>query len=330
MGRQPTITEDLLAGLSDVIPSDSEKDPEASVLVSKLAEAEKRQAEVEPSDPPLTKKPRSEDTEVPNSFHSKEPWSYVLMVGDRPMSTDDSVIDSIQVGAALSTAVLLPSNMVRMAEITDYENFALMMQHSVLHAHSFTTKAEAVKKELTQRTKEATRLLFSLNQAKARACYFMDKSKAIQAAQSQAEEKAEAAEAITEAAQAEAELKNALGSKEAEIKEADEKAYYKQQLNLACNKGYYLGWMAANEGFEAKVAVGAKSHILNEQASKIVFPKATSETEVTLVERSLDQTLLEIDTEIATKKLAQLASEVATTPRAEVELSDKNAKDLNI
>ncbi|GMP73874.1 hypothetical protein CsSME_00031474 [Camellia sinensis var. sinensis] len=320
MGYKPTVAKDMLAGLLDILPFDSEQDPEDSVPISKLAETEKRQAEVEPSDPPLTKKPRSEGIEVPSSSHSKEPWSPVLMVGDRLMLADDSVINNIQVNAALFMVVLLPSDMVRMAEITNYENFVLIMQHFVLtiqHAHSFAAKVEAVKKELTQRTKEA----------EVQARHFMDKSKAAEAAQSQAEEKSKAAETIAKAAQAEAELKNALAFKEVEIKKADDKAYAKGQAD-------------ANKGVEADVAVGAKSPILNEQvldltqdvgdeASKTVSPKATSEAKVTPAKRSLDKTLFEIDAKIATEKSAQLASEVVTTPLADVELSDKNAEDLN-
>ena len=54
--------------------------------------------------------------------------------------------------------------------------------------------------------------------------------------------------------QAEKELQEALATKEAEIKDADEKAYaqgmadvtdtYEQQVKEACNKGVTLGWMS--------------------------------------------------------------------------------------
>ena len=55
-------------------------------------------------------------------------------------------------------------------------------------------------------------------------------------------------------AQAEKELQEALATKEAEIKDADEKAYaqgmtdimeaYEIQVKQACNKGFTLGWMS--------------------------------------------------------------------------------------
>ena len=65
---------------------------------------------------------------------------------------------------------------------------------------------------------------------------------------------AEKREAEVQKAQAEKELQQALATKEAEIKEADEKAYaqgmadvaedYKLQVRQACNRGFSLGWMS--------------------------------------------------------------------------------------
>ncbi|CAL5418397.1 unnamed protein product [Camellia sinensis] len=96
----------------------------------------------------------------------------------------------------------------------------------------------------------------------------MDKATAAQstqpkaeAAAREAEEKAKAAEAKYAKAEVEAKitenkskLAEMLEAKEAEVKAADEKAstkgqadvrdQYKKQVNLACNKGYFLGWMA--------------------------------------------------------------------------------------
>lgn len=48
------------------------------------------------------------------------------------MTVGDSAIDNIELGAALSIVVLLPTDLNRMVEINEYENFTLMMQHSVL------------------------------------------------------------------------------------------------------------------------------------------------------------------------------------------------------
>ena len=81
-------------------------------------------------------------------------------------------------------------------------------------------------------------------------------------AQTEAEVKAEAIRKLAESqrreaeekmAQAEKELQEALATKKAEIKDADENAYsqgmadvteaYEKQVKEACNKGFTLGWM---------------------------------------------------------------------------------------
>ena len=39
--------------------------------------------------------------------------------------------DDINVGVALSTALLIPNDLERNAKLSEYENYALMLQHSV-------------------------------------------------------------------------------------------------------------------------------------------------------------------------------------------------------
>ena len=39
--------------------------------------------------------------------------------------------DDINVGVALSTTLLLPNDLERNAKLSEYENYALMLQHSV-------------------------------------------------------------------------------------------------------------------------------------------------------------------------------------------------------
>ncbi|CAL5423522.1 unnamed protein product [Camellia sinensis] len=90
-----------------------------------------------------------------------------------------------------------------------------------------------------------------------------DQAEAATKAQTLALEKAESAEAVKKVAeaekreaeakkaQAEKELQQALATKEAEVKEADEKAYaqgmadvaedYKLQVRQTCNRGFSLG-----------------------------------------------------------------------------------------
>ncbi|XP_028097119.1 uncharacterized protein LOC114296988 [Camellia sinensis] len=255
------------------------------------------------------------------------------------------------------------------------------------------------RKELAKKTQEAAKLFFSLNHAEANNRTLFDQAKASRAAQNQAKKKAKTAEANAEATKAnledakakaielEAKLQEALDSKDAEVKAADEKAFeegqaavcdqYKGQDNLAYNQGYYLDWTAVlnkisvpmaslhrdinqlqvpfplalkesdddvekdNAEEEAEdekgAAVEAKSPTLNEQVldliqdeedevSKSASPKRTaSEAEVQTAEKSLDQTILEIDAEIEANKtvvkLSQLFAEADTQPIADAEQS---------
>ncbi|XP_028112801.1 uncharacterized protein LOC114310901 [Camellia sinensis] len=92
-----------------------------------------------------------------------------------------------------------------MAELAEYKNYALMMQHCVLaiqQGHSFAIKAEAFKKELTDKIKEATKLISLLNQAEACIRGLFDQAKATKAAQNKAEDRAEVAENVAEVVKA--------------------------------------------------------------------------------------------------------------------------------
>ncbi|CAL5371449.1 unnamed protein product [Camellia sinensis] len=117
-----------------------------------------------------------------------------------------------------------------------------------------------------------------------------DQAEAATKAQTLAEEKAEAAEAIKKVAeaqkneaedkatQAEKELQEALATKKAEIKEADEKAYaqgmadvteeYKLQVRQACNRGFSLGWMSLLK----RLDLPADSPFRNADAIPLPFP----------------------------------------------------------
>lgn len=139
---------------------------------------------------------------------------------------------------------------------------------NIQYVHCHEAKAELVKKDLTKKTQEAIGLLSSLNKAKANNRGLMDKATTaqstqpkVEAAAREVEEKAKAAEAKYAKAEVKAKiaenkskLAETLEAKEAEIKAADDKAsakgqadvrdQYKKQVNLAYNKGYFLGWMA--------------------------------------------------------------------------------------
>lgn len=76
------------------------------------------------------------------------------MVRDRSLLAGDSTLDSLEVGAAISTAVLLLADINHMVELSEYENYVMMIQHCVLaiqQGHSFAVKTDEFKKELTQK-----------------------------------------------------------------------------------------------------------------------------------------------------------------------------------
>ncbi|XP_028061083.1 uncharacterized protein LOC114264599 [Camellia sinensis] len=140
-----------------------------------------------------------------------------------------------------------------------------------------------------------------------------DQAEAATKAQCLAEKKAESAEAIKRVAeaekreaedkkaQAEKELQVALSTKDAEIKAADEKAYAQGMADVT--KEYKL-----QEEDEEVI-----KETTPEQASSDVPP----------VDRSLDQTLAEIDVELAAEKIAEVvppeSSEVLAHPTVDAE-----------
>ena len=90
----------------------------------------KRSAETQPSESTQSKKPRSSSATTSGSKKPDVPWAPQITLEDRPIMTSESA-DDINVGVALSTALLLPDDLDRNAEMSEYENFALMLQRSV-------------------------------------------------------------------------------------------------------------------------------------------------------------------------------------------------------
>ena len=86
-------------------------------------------------------------------------------------------------------------------------------------------------------------------------------------------------------AQAEKALQEALANKEAEIKEADEKAYnqgmadvteaYELQVKQACNKGFTLGWMSLLK----KLNIPDDSPLRKADAIPLPFPPTPTPSE---------------------------------------------------
>ncbi|XP_028123181.1 uncharacterized protein LOC114320251 [Camellia sinensis] len=202
------------------------------------------------------------------------------------MATDSA--DDINVGVALSTALLLPG---------DLEKNAGMSCSVCPHAHSFSMQSFENREKLTDLQKEYSALQKINKGLQAKMKKLEDQAEAATKAQTLVEEKVEAAEAIKKvskaqkneaedkATQAEKELQEALATKKAEIKEADEKAYaqgmadvaeeYKLQVRQACNRGFSLGWMSLLK----RLDLPADSPFRNVDAIPLPFPPSEAEEE---------------------------------------------------
>ncbi|XP_028070174.1 uncharacterized abhydrolase domain-containing protein DDB_G0269086-like [Camellia sinensis] len=373
MVRPRPVVQDLLAD----IPTDAEATPAQSMLppkqkrvkkaqpkakttdaeaedalpISKLAESKKstststkRSAEGQPSGSTQTKRPRSSSATTSASKKPDVPWAPDLSLEDRPIMASESA-DDINVAVALSTALLLPNDLERNAKLSEYENYALMLQHSTAQREIRTLEAKM--KKLEDQAEAATK-----NQTLA-----LEKAEAAEAVKKVAE--AEKREAEAQKVQAQKELQQALATKEAEVKEADEKAYaqgmadvaedYKLQLDLPADSALRQADAnllpfpppsqtedeseteveAEDEDEEkndedalvrkSKGAAEAKSSLPAEQILDLTQDEVGDEAEevskesvqgypspdLLLTDRSLDATLAEIDAEIQAEKAAE-------------------------
>ncbi|XP_028114172.1 myosin-7-like [Camellia sinensis] len=221
--------------------------------------------------------------------------------------------DDINVGVALSTALLLPGDLDRNAKLSEYENYALMLQCSAIqHAHSFSIQSFENRERLAEMKREVSSLQKANKGLQSKMKKLEDQAEAAIKAKDDAKEKVGAVEAINKVLQAqlkEAEekmaegqtkLQDALATKEAEVKAADEKGY--------------------NEGVANVTADYEKQDKDVEEVPK----EATTEkapADVVLADKSLDETLQEIDAELAAEKAAEVSSqqssEVQIQPAAE-------------
>ncbi|XP_028068172.1 uncharacterized abhydrolase domain-containing protein DDB_G0269086-like [Camellia sinensis] len=357
MGRAKPIAQNLLADLptdADVVPSQPMPPPkpkrikkaqpkakaveaEDSLPISKLAESKKtssapakRSAETQPSESTQSKKPRSASATTSGSKKPDIPWAPKLTLEDRPIMSIESA-DDINVGVALSTALLLPSDLERNAGYSEYENYALMLQHSV-QMKKLKDQAEAATKA-QQIAKE--------------------KAESVEAIRKVAE--AEKEEFKSKMAQAKKELQKALATKKAEIEEADEKAYAQDDSPLRNAEAVPLPCpplpppSQAEEESESELEAEDEdnddgdalvrkpkdageiqslpqddqildlTHEEDEEAIKEAIKEATPEqasSDVPPTDDSLNQTLAEIDAEI----MAEKAAEVAFQEPAEVQI----------
>ncbi|XP_028107997.1 methyl-CpG-binding domain-containing protein 10-like [Camellia sinensis] len=131
--------------------------------------------------------------------------------------------------------------------MSEYENYAFMLQHciqAIQHAHSFSMQAFETREKLADMKKEVSALKKENKAVLIKMKKLEDQAEAATKAQQMAEEKAESAEAIKKVAeaekrdagvkkaQAEKELEEALATKNAEITEADEKAYAQGMVDV--------------------------------------------------------------------------------------------------
>ncbi|XP_028069205.1 uncharacterized protein LOC114271767 [Camellia sinensis] len=288
----------------------TEVEAEDALPISKLAEssksqpsAGKRRAESQPSESTQPKKPRSSTTS--GSKKSDVPWAPQITLEDRPIMTNESA-DDINVGVALTTALLLPGDLERNAGYSEYENYALMLQHSVQaiqHAHSFSMQSFQNREKLVDLRREVSSL--------------KKENKSLELKMKKLEDQKEAE---ARAAQAEKELQEALATKEAEIKEVDEKAYaqgvadvtedYKLQVSQAEDESESEAEDENNNDDEALVrkskdAAEAMSFPSTEQVINLTQDEEDGEVEevskeavlgqlssdLLLAERSLDKTI---------------------------------------
>ncbi|GMP42759.1 hypothetical protein CsSME_00012391 [Camellia sinensis var. sinensis] len=136
---------------------------------------------------------------------------------------------------------------------------------AIQHAHSFSVQSFENREKLTETKREVSSLQKANKSLQSKMKKLEEQAEAAVKAQNVAKEKAESAEAIKKVlesdkreaeekmTQAQNELQEALATKEAEVKAADEKGYnegvadvttdYEKQVKQAYNKGFTLGWM---------------------------------------------------------------------------------------
>ncbi|GMQ10384.1 hypothetical protein CsSME_00053404 [Camellia sinensis var. sinensis] len=206
------------------------------------------------------------------------------------------------------------------------------------HAHAFAYKADLMKKDLIKKEQEATDTLQQLNEAEATRMRLLDKFNAARRGEQWTEATTKAAK--KRATKVENDLAKALATKDTEIKATDEKAYAE-----ACNRGYCLRWAMALE----KLSDSKDSPLRDFGQLKVSFPPSppptlndqvmdlteenevevskstsskkanTSEAEIAVVGKSLDETLKEIVVDAEAKNGIALPTKANTLLNAEVE-----------
>ncbi|XP_028084807.1 titin-like [Camellia sinensis] len=306
MGRTKPITKDLIADIplsidkqtTQIQPPEKPKRIKKAQPKAKVAQVEtkdtlpapqlapsqrtasvplKRSAEVPHSESSKSKKPRSSAT----TSGSKKPavlWTPEITLEDKPVMASDSA-DDINVGVALSTALLLPGDLERNAKYSEYENYALMLQHSV---QKLEDQAEAAIK-----------------------------------AQNNAEEKAEAAEAIRKVAESQRrEAEEKMAQAEKELQEADA---IPLPFPPAPTPSEDIGESDAEDEAEEedddaliRKSKGADGDDEGDLVPKEAVPEIAP-ADIPSEVKTVEETLQEIDAEIAAEKEAEVVSDLQPT-----------------
>ncbi|XP_028081875.1 dynactin subunit 1-like [Camellia sinensis] len=171
---------------------------------------------------------------------------------------------------------------------------------AIQHAHSFSVQSFENWERLAEMKREVSSLQKANKSLQSKMKKLEDQAEAAIKAQTDAEEKTDSAEAIKKVlevekkdaeekiAQAQKELQDALATKEAEVKAADEKGYNEEVTDVTAD-------------YEKQVKQV-------EEVPKEATPEEAS-LDVPLTEKSLDQALQEIDAELTAEKVAEMSSQ---------------------
>ncbi|XP_028080472.1 autophagy-related protein 11-like [Camellia sinensis] len=301
MGRQKVVAKDLLAGIPDSVDAQpaptqpkpktkrikkaqpkatvTQIDSEDTLSISKLAESEKttsvpekRSAETQPSEFTRSKRPRSSAATTSGSRKHDSPWAPQVTLEDRPVMASDSADDI----------------------------------NAIQHAHSFSVQSFENREKLAKKKREVSSLQKTNKSLQSKMKTLEDQAEAAIKAQNVAEEKADSAEAIKKVleaekkdaeektAQAQKELQEALATKDAELKAADEKGYKEGVANVTAD-------------YEKQ-----EKQLTQDEEGDEVPKDATAEkasVDMFLADKSLDETLQEIDVELAAEKAVEVSSQ---------------------
>ncbi|XP_028126575.1 myosin-7-like [Camellia sinensis] len=183
-----------------------------------------------------------------------------------------------------------------------------MWEHrAIQHAHSFSIQSFENREKLAEKKREVSTLQKTNKNLQSKMKTLENQAEDAIKAQQDVEEKADAAEAINKVlqaqlkededkmAEAQKELQDALVTKEAEVKAADE-------------KGYNEGVADVTADYEKQVKQACNKDEEDEEVTKDAAPEKAS-SDMPPADKSLDETLQEIDAELAAEKVAEMSSQ---------------------